>query len=203
MPLGFLAGETSSRALAVSDDGSTVVGFSGFRAFRWTADSGMVELGELPGGSSSHWAVAVSENGSVIVGSCSAAGRRRAFIWDESNGMRELQSILVGLGIDLSGWTLEAATDVSADGRTIVGGGQNPNGQTEAWIAFLGDPLPPPCPGDVNGDRVIDLSDLATLLAHFGAPSGATPADGDLDGDTDVDLSDLTVLLANFGATCS
>ncbi len=58
-----------------------------------------------------------------------------------------------------------------------------------------------PCPGDLNGDLTVDLSDLATLLANFGSGS-ATPADGDIDGDGDVDLSDLATLLANFGVSC-
>ena len=58
------------------------------------------------------------------------------------------------------------------------------------------------CIGDVNGDGVIDLADLATLLANFGATADATPADGDLDGDGDVDLADLAALLAVFGTTC-
>lgn len=56
---------------------------------------------------------------------------------------------------------------------------------------------------DLNGDGRVDLTDLATLLAHFGLTSGATPADGDTDGDSDVDLSDLTTLLGRFGASCS
>jgi hypothetical protein len=59
-----------------------------------------------------------------------------------------------------------------------------------------------PCPGDVNGDRVVDLSDLATLLSHFGTPSGATLSDGDLDGDGDVELADLALLLSQFGTVC-
>lgn len=60
----------------------------------------------------------------------------------------------------------------------------------------------PPCPGDLNGDGEVGLTDLATLLSNFGTPSGATAEMGDLDGDGDVDLSDLATLLANFGATC-
>lgn len=58
------------------------------------------------------------------------------------------------------------------------------------------------CVGDLNGDGVVDLADLATLLAHFGA-GGATGADGDLDGDQDVDLADLAQLLSAFGTTCN
>lgn len=62
-------------------------------------------------------------------------------------------------------------------------------------------PPPTPCPEDVNGDRAINLTDLAILLAHFGQ-SGATPAQGDVDADSDVDLTDLAMLLARFGTTC-
>ncbi len=59
----------------------------------------------------------------------------------------------------------------------------------------------PLCPGDINGDRVVDLSDLAGLLANFGM-SGRTTPRGDLTGDGNVDLSDLAGMLAEFGNSC-
>lgn len=58
------------------------------------------------------------------------------------------------------------------------------------------------CAGDLNGDNVVDLSDLGALLANFGTASGATRENGDLDADGDVDLSDLGTLLAAYGAPC-
>ena len=52
--LGFLSGILNSEARAVSADGTVVVGMSnvnsGLEAFRWTLASGMVGLGDLPGG---------------------------------------------------------------------------------------------------------------------------------------------------------
>ncbi len=61
-----------------------------------------------------------------------------------------------------------------------------------------GIPIPQPvCPGDLNGDRVVNESDLGTLLASWQAG-----ADGDLDGDGDTDESDLGILLANWLRTC-
>ena len=57
-------------------------------------------------------------------------------------------------------------------------------------------------PGDVDGDRDVDLTDLSQLLANFGIPSGANQTDGDFDGDGDVDLSDLAILLGAFGTAC-
>jgi hypothetical protein len=58
------------------------------------------------------------------------------------------------------------------------------------------------CPGDLNGDNQVDLSDLAQLLGNYGMTSGATYEDGDLDADGDVDLSDLATLLAVYGTVC-
>ena len=60
----------------------------------------------------------------------------------------------------------------------------------------------PDCPGDLDGDLDVDLSDLSQLLANYGMTSGATPEQGDMDDDGDVDLADLSALLAVYGATC-
>jgi hypothetical protein len=58
------------------------------------------------------------------------------------------------------------------------------------------------CFGDLDGDRDVDLADLAQLLANYGTTSGAAYEDGDLDGDGDVDLADLAALLGVYGTTC-
>ena len=60
---------------------------------------------------------------------------------------------------------------------------------------------PPPCPGDLNGDGVVDLTDLALLLSDFDCTGGG--CSGDVDGDGDTDLTDLAVLLSNFDTACS
>lgn len=58
-----------------------------------------------------------------------------------------------------------------------------------------------PCPGDIDGDRSVGLTDLALLLSNFGL-SDVSPNSGDLDGDMDVDLTDLATLLTQFGTVC-
>lgn len=58
-----------------------------------------------------------------------------------------------------------------------------------------------PCAGDVDGNNVVDLTDLAVILGNFGV-SPATRAQGDLDGNGVVDLSDLAEVLGQFGNTC-
>ena len=45
-----------------------------------------------------------------------------------------------GYGLDLSGWMLQGARDVSADGAVIVGYGINPAGEREGWVAVIPEP---------------------------------------------------------------
>lgn len=76
-------------------------------------------------------AIAVSDDGSTIVGvwadrfnhpSHGNSSLDLAFIWDEVNGARPLQDVLVHeYGLDLDGWRLHAAVDITPDGQTIVG----------------------------------------------------------------------------------
>ena len=62
---------------------------------------------------------------------------------------------------------------------------------------------PPPCPGDINGDLVVDLDDFIILAGNFGSGPGMTPQDGDLNGDGFVDLDDFIILAGNFGSNCN
>lgn len=150
--LGELAGgELYSTATDVSADGSIVVGqsssgpFPTYEAVIWD-NGGITGLGDLPGGRFISVARAVSGDGSVVVGSADtgavpAYDNNTAFIWDSLNGMRALQDVLQSeYGLDLSGWWLLDAKDISDDGRTIVGVGINPSGDTEAWIAVIPEP---------------------------------------------------------------
>jgi probable HAF family extracellular repeat protein len=104
-------------------------------------------------------ALATDGDGSVIVG-----WGFGAFVWDESNGMRDLQHTLENdFGLDLTGWRLDQATGVSADGTVIVGYGRNPQGDQEAWIAVL--PQPDPVPGlSASGLMVVAVCFVGTAL---------------------------------------
>jgi probable HAF family extracellular repeat protein len=137
----------SSRAYDVSADGSVVVGMSvggsGNEAFRWTAAGGMVGLGDLTGGTFSSDAYGVSADGSVVFGWSDGSAGQEAFRWTVAGGMRSVRDILVndyGLGGQLAGWTLSYVGACSADGSVIVGGGTNPAGLYEAWVARLDGP---------------------------------------------------------------
>jgi probable HAF family extracellular repeat protein len=150
-----------SGATAASEDGSVVVGWSSdslfHHAFRWTAADGIASLSGtfLSTSATSSVPLGLSADGSVAVGVYSADsllvtepeggitalpadGDRLAFIWTETAGSKNLQQFLTDdLGLDLTGWTLESATGISADGSVITGYGVNPDGNREAWVVDL------------------------------------------------------------------
>jgi probable HAF family extracellular repeat protein len=106
-------------AYAVSEDGNAVVGASHGHAFRWTQDSGMVDLhtGDQTISSSAQF---VSADGSVVVGWASdTTGHLQAFRWSLSEAM---QTVDQWLGIPASAVGFTASSGVSADGEVVIGG---------------------------------------------------------------------------------
>ena len=108
----------------VSDDGTVIVGsaHNGTRdfAFRWTADSGIVFLPNLPNGGTPHPATALTPDGSVIVGTAlldadPVAGV--AFRWTPETGTQPLPH-LPNYNPQLTG---AIATAVTPDGRAVFG----------------------------------------------------------------------------------
>ena len=149
--LGLPAGATSAGAYGVNSDGTVVVGLGsaagGFqRAFRWVEGVGMQDLGLFPGGTSSN-ATAVSGAGDRVVGAGAAPPGSRAFYWNATIGMVDLNVWLPSQGTDLTGWVLTRATAISEDGTVIVGDGTF-NGFSRGWMVNL-DP-------DSDGDGLRD-----------------------------------------------
>ncbi len=194
--LGDLPGGLfDSDARAISADGSVIVGSgrsaAGFEAFRWTSDGGMVSLGDLPGGAVNAAAQGASADGSVIVGFAESASGAEAFIWDRANGMQSLAEVLNAAGIDLTGFSLDAANAVSEDGRSIVGSG---DGFNEGWLATLD------CPGDDDCDTVLDADDncpglrTTNIADADGNGTGDACECGDQTGDGFVNIADILAI---------
>ncbi len=133
-----LVGSTRSNLITLSGDGMTAVGTSYgalTRAVRWR-DGAVRNLGLLENATYST-SLFVSADGESVVG----RSGERAFVWTESEGMRDLRSMLADdLGLPLSGWVLTEASGISADGSVIVGTGVNPRGQVEGWYAVIPEP---------------------------------------------------------------
>ena len=143
--LGKLPGDVEGSATAVSRDGSIVVGSSmdpagSHRMFRWTQQGGMVALGGSIESLRGSFATSMSGDGRIVVGWGSTPAGEVALIWDAEHGLRRLDAALsIDYQTEIAGWSLQRATAVSGDARTIAGYGANPQGQTEAWIIELPD----------------------------------------------------------------
>lgn len=143
LPGGYIGGV----ARGVSFDGSVIVGSctrndstgQTIQAWRWTSGGGMQGLGWVPGaqGSRSYF---VTSDGSTVFGTYNGTGINGFFIWDNSSGMRDLRSYLQNeQGIDITGWSFIGLVDISADGKVIVGFGNDPNGVRRGWRVKLQD----------------------------------------------------------------
>lgn len=187
-----------SDQIALSADGTTIVGKSYYEAFRWTEANGLVYLGDMSAdpNRSSH-AHDTSADGSVVVGSADSDSTygtnpsREAFIWTEVEGMQSLNTLLMDAGVELGGLKFETVLFVSDDGRKMLVETRDPAyNSLLCHIDLDGDNVEPPAPslrysvanqyrrlwqyevdGSTQGDILLDASN--------DAPKGvATDADG-------------------------
>ncbi|MCA9293028.1 MAG: hypothetical protein KDA20_04360 [Phycisphaerales bacterium] len=194
--IGALPGLNGALAFGISEaghiTGSSMLNQGSGTPFVWTSGGGMVAI-PLPTGATSGSGRGVNSSGWCV----GNAGGVFAVPWlyDGVQTYRVQDLIPAGSGWDLSMNTSSSALGISDDG-VIVGTGIH-NGNTRAYMMV---PIVP-CPGDADGDRDVDLTDLNLVLFNFG--NVVTPGtNGDVDGDGDVDLTDLNLVLFNFGNVC-
>lgn len=147
-PYGFIP--YPSGATAVSPDGQVVVGWNDGEPFRWTAEEGMVLLGDIPGGTDTGEATDVSGDGSLVVGlgwwaPNSLVSDRTGLFWDEVHGSRTIAEVLESrYGFDLRQWEINELTGISPDGRYVTGWANDDSApvsySTQGFVAFLPDP---------------------------------------------------------------
>lgn len=141
--LGAVPGTSRLAVQDLSADGAAVVFWTTFIgggafSYRWTSSTGFQNLGAIAGSDNTK-VEAISGDGSVAVGSFDRPGARLPFIWTRTGGIRNLLDIL-GPALP-TGWTITSASDISVDGRTIVGYGYH-DGHQEGWIATIPAPTP-------------------------------------------------------------
>ncbi len=141
--IGYLAGATGSRysaGNAISADGTRIVGESsnasgGIEAFLWSGGT-MTGLGALQTGFDS-FATTMSDNGLVVGGSAVTPLGTEGFIWDASNGMRDLNTVLSGLGVNLGVYRITDVLALSFDGNIVAGMAEDDMGNPIAFVADL------------------------------------------------------------------
>jgi len=143
----FESDYTSTEAKLISGDGLTVVGKAfakgqGNRLFRWTRSDGYEYL-ELPVEQANWQLIDVSFDGSIVVGSFSAfddqgISRSAAAIWVDGKFQR-MSEYLEARGLDLKGWDITHATQISDDGLVIGGQADGVSITGVPWFAYLGE----------------------------------------------------------------
>jgi hypothetical protein len=107
--------------------------------------------------------------------------------------MLDLNDYLPTLNIDLTGWQIQDATGISADGLTISGNGIH-NGAFEAYVARL----TALCPADFDHSGAVNSQDFFDFLAAFFALDPAA----DFNHSGAVDSQDFFDFLTAFFAGC-
>ena len=109
------------------------------------------------------------------------------FVW-EDNQMQLLEELIPAN----TGWDLRSAEAINDLGQ-IVGNGIAPNGEQHGFL------LNPIIPGDLDGDLVVDYSDLILLFSAWGPCVDCDTCAADLDDDCKVGTGDLLILFSNWG----
>lgn len=205
-------------ARGCSPDGQVVVGSrtnNGLsEAFAWTSSLGRVDLGTLTLGSVTHDSSAALDASHGMRRVCGVnlistiPNSQVASLWEPGRGWRAVHDVLANAGIDMTGWRLTFAQSISDDGTVVAGAGVNPQGQAQAWVAFI----PLPCVADVDDgtgsgtpDGGVTIDDLLYYLVIF--EEGNVRADVD-DGtgtgtpDGGVTIDDLLYYLTRFESGC-
>jgi len=178
--LGTIPGYDTSECLAISADGSVIVGKcwhssdSGAtpRAFRWSAATGMVDLGLFGGQPTA--ATGVSTDGSVVVGVWGPSYAPGVFRWTAATGMLDATPAT-------SFFLNPVGNALSADGTTLLGA--TPGGALGNQVAYLagGEVVtPPPVPLDPANPTVVQSTVGNAITANgqemvgYTNPSGAS-----------------------------
>ena len=188
--LGALGGNYS-HATGINDSGQ-VVGYGDFigsHAFLYdSATQKMQDLGDLEGG---NWSLAmgINDSGQVVgrsyIGSGSyVSGSGRAFLYDSTNGMQNLNDLIPAD----SGWTIYEATAINTDGKIAATGYKDGVGTHALLLTPTSSDTPPPADTEAPSPPTITSpTDKTTTSDGTPTMSGTAEANSTLtiyDGST-------------------
>jgi probable HAF family extracellular repeat protein len=167
----------------------TAVGLMAFpsgnwHATMWSGGPG-VDLGTLPGMDLSELND-VNDAGHAVGLAYSDTLNSRAIYWD-GDQLHDLNELV---GSTFTGVLIEA-TEINEAGDIV--GTALVDGAFHAFLLTVGGAT---CEGDVDGNGIVDFTDLLEVLATWG-PCAGCPAD--IDGDDVVGFGDLLLLLSKWG----
>ncbi|MBB47521.1 MAG: hypothetical protein CMJ33_03030 [Phycisphaerae bacterium] len=148
-------------------------------------------------------------DGGCITG-CYPGAELTAEIWAEKNGCDttpvagEPLNLVNGISGNetlVQRYVTQCDEEGSSEVWRVQGGNHGPSFNANfrremlQWLLTHRRDTEPSCRGDLNGDEVIDGSDLTTLLSSWGLEG-----EGDVNDDGTVDGADVTILLTNWGS---
>ena len=206
LPIDGVAGDLFGHSIAI-DNGVVAVGarrdddngtWSG-SAYLFNASTGaqIAKLLPIDGVAYDRFGVSVAISGATaIIGAVLDDDNGSTYLFDTTTG-RQIAKLLAkdGAADDLFGHS------VGISGATaIVGAHYDDDNGINSGSAYLFDAVgTPACPWDLDGNAVVGVSDLLSLLASWGPCPPKADCPADFDGNGSVGASDLLALLANWG----
>ncbi len=144
-------GSFLTEATAVSGDGEWVVGIgatgSANEAWRWSAATGMQQLGSILGGGfppPRGFAVDVSHDGSTVLGFDRGFGPPtggEGWLWTESGGIVSLDAFFASHGVpNVDNFHYSLPLGMSTDGKTFWGLGRSDSVFSTGWVVTIPSP---------------------------------------------------------------
>lgn len=143
----------------------------------------------LPGGSP------IAETDTLIQGTADNSGPPVATLYLDVDEQSVMYDQPEDLAVWIGGGTIDlSATSqltITADPPDVVDFGAS---GSVTWMVSYEFSAAPTCPADLDGDGLVGVGDLLTLLAGWGTPAA------DLDGDGTTGVGDLLTVLSAWGA---
>ena len=161
-------------------------------------------MGNVIDGAGEHWHHEdVAEGCDVVQVLTATLASVPALMWTSQAGPVG-NTLTVGEEWQVQGWTFNGtpvtgnnanSLEVALDGQYGVVAVHAETGCLMSYDALLG------CPGDIDGDLAVGVSDVLAYLSSFGCEVECGVAD--LNGDGAANTSDLLMMLSLFGTVCN